>query len=754
MQAVGRRLLGASLLVLANAAAAPAWAQITAPPEQTQDDAAAVPEIVVTAQKREERLLNVPASITAESQDALQRRGATQLEDIIRNTPGISNAGPGQGNNTAITIRGVSTGTGIGLKQATVSLLFDDIPVDPNTAAIGTTNLRTVDIERVEVLRGPQGTLFGSGALSGAVRFITNKPNLDTFGGAAELTVATTHRGEESFAGNAVVNVPLVDDKLGIRAVGYGYQDGGWVDNLATGQRDVNRVETYGGRLAVAFRPTDRLSLTLTGIYQDSEDKGSGESLYALTLGASDFGRQTSLFKSPSSDLENKLVDLAAEYDLGAVSLFSSTTYGNRKSSTESEAGFYLPLLGFLLGVPGLSGEVPGQTGSDFDNFTQELRLSSNGSGPLRWTIGGFYLKSDGGGRQTVTAAAIVPIIGTSTLAQLDTKGGQEELAAFGEATYTIANRLDLTAGMRVSRTTVKFATESAGILLTQNPNPAFVVTTDIEQKETVANPRFSVAYRPSTNATFYVQAARGYRVGGPNLSAGLGGGGVPTSYKSDSLWNYEVGAKARLADGRVRLSGAAFYIDWSDIQTALVINNVNYTGNAGSARIKGLEFEAAVRPVDNFEVGGSFLLSDNELTDDVPELTRVTGTLGVFDGERLPASPERQATGYAELSIPAIGDGGYVRGTVQYIGDQFTDFGERGSKFGDYTTLDLRAGVNLGSLEVVAFANNVFDSQGKRSAFDLAAVGPIIAQPQLAYRVRPRTFGLTLRARFGGEAR
>ena len=714
-------------------------------------------DIVVTAQRREERLITVPASITAETQAALQRRGATQLEDVIRNTPGISNAGAGQGNNTVITIRGVSTGTGYGsLQQNTVALLLDDIPVDPATASIGTTNLRTVDIGRVEVLRGPQGTLFGSGSLSGAVRFITNKPDFSGFGASGEVTGATTRGGEGTFSGNLVVNAPIVDDKLAIRGVGYAYRDGGWIENLNTGQKNTNRVETYGGRVSVTYKPIDRLSFALTGIYQDSKDLGAGDSYYSPTPGVPDYRTTSPLARPRVAEIKNTIANLVTTYEFDTVNLTSSSTYQRRESTEDVDYGYFLPVIGAQVGIPTLSGAAPGPATSNFNIYSQELRLSSNGTGPFHWTVGGYYLKSKifGNSGQVITADAVKPILGTNILAALATSGGQEELAGFGEATYTIANRLDFTAGVRVSRTKVDFTTQSGGLLLTGNPNPATTVQTNIEQKETAANPRFSIAYRPDNDTTFYVQAARGYRVGGPNLSAGLAGGAVPTSYKSDSLWNYEGGVKARFAGGRVRLSGAFFYIDWSDIQIALKQNSVNYTGNAGSARIYGLELEGAIRPTDFLELGGNFTQSSNKLTSNSPNIVRVTGQIGVTSGERLPASPETQANGYAELSFHPGGHDAYLRGTVQYIGDEYTDFGKQGTKFGEFATVDFRAGVNLGTFEVAAFVDNAFDSQGKRSASDATTFGPYVAIPRLAFRTRPRTVGLTLRARFGSEDR
>lgn len=701
-----------------------------------------IEEIVVTATRREQRLLDVPTSITAETSQALRRRGATQLEDIVRNTPGLSNAGSGGGNRTNLTIRGVTSGTDSGLKQATVALLFDDIPVDPAGASIGTTNLRIVDVDRVEVLRGPQGTLFGSGSLSGAVRFVTNKPDLSNVAVSGELTGTTTRAGDESIWGNLVANVPLITDKLAVRVVGYGFDEGGWVDNVRTGERDVNSNQTLGGRLSFAARPTDRLNLTLAVMYQDSEDNGGGESLFSPAK-----PRVTNFRRSPEISGENTIVNLGARYDFDAVTFLSSSTYSRRNIETLDDAGYFVDLLGFALGVPGLTGSAPAVLFNKSDIYTQELRLSSPNTGALRWTGGLFYLRSEVNGGQTINALALKPVIGTDSLANISTDGLQEEIAAFGEATYKLGS-FEVTAGARVSDTKVAYDTASFGFLTTGNPNPAFVVRSSLRQSETTVSPRFSLAYHPSSDINLYIQAARGYRVGGPNLTAGLGTG-LPTSYDADHLWNYEVGAKTRLFDGRLQLNGALYYIDWSDIQAALSLNRISYTGNAGSAAIYGFELEAAAQATDWLQVGGSLSLSHGELTADVPTLTRVTGTVGVFDGERLPASPEVQVGAYAQASFNALGNDAFIRASTQYVGEQFTDFGKLGIRFGDYTVTDLRIGTSFGKVEVTAFLNNIFDSQGARGASAASNIGPLSIAPQLAFRVRPRTFGLTIRSGF-----
>ncbi|GAA0294948.1 TonB-dependent receptor [Sphingomonas oligophenolica] len=730
--------------VVAPAENALASADPVAGPSGASDPVAVPGDIIVTANKSRQRLIDVPASITAETGAQLRRRGATQLEDIVANTPGLINPGAGGGNNTNLTIRGVTTDTSLNLKQPTVAVLFDDIPVDPATAGLTTTNLRIVDIERVEVLRGPQGTLFGSGSLSGAVRYITNKPDMTKFSGSVEGTVASTKDGAGSQWGDAVVNVPLVSDRVAIRAVGYGFNEGGWVDNIRTGQRDANRNKTYGGRIALAAKPTEEFSISLTGAYQNSRDYALGDSLYAQPAGID--GQVTTERASNSNTAKSTLANLGLRYDFGAVSLFSSSTYIRRTVDSIDDGGFYTDAVAAIFGLPIVDHVTPARTFNAANIYTQELRLSSKGGGPLRWTVGGFYLRANTGGGQTISAPGLVPFLGTDNLTNLRSTGRQQEIAGFGEVTYTIAHRLDLTAGLRVSSTKLDITSVSNGILLTGGPT---FLTLQIPQRQTSYDPRFAVMYHPTSHVSLYAQASRGYRIGGANLTAGLGGPGIPTSYGSDSLWNYEAGIKASLLGGRLQLNGAGYYIDWKNLQVSLLSNNINYTGNAGSARIYGMELEVAAKPLSWLDVGGSMALSNAALTEDAPTLVRTTGLIGAKDGDRLPASPRTQGAAYAQLNFSRKGDAAYVRASGQYIGPSYTDFASQGIRFGDYATLDLRAGIIHKNVEISIFGRNLLDSDGARSAAPTFMVGPVLALPQVAYRIRPRTIGITGRVGF-----
>lgn len=710
------------------------------------DALASVDEIIVTANKSRQRLIDVPSSVTAETGAQLRRRGAVQLQDIIATTPGLTNPSPGSGNNTNLVMRGVTTDTALNLKQSTVSVLFDDIPVDPAVSGLLTTNLRIVDIERVEVLRGPQGTLFGSGSLSGSVRYITNKPDASRLSASVEGSLTGTRSSAVSDWGNVVLNVPILKDRVAVRAVGYGFDEGGWIDNISSGRKNVNRNKTFGGRVALAVQATDSLSMSLTGVYQDSRDYGQNDSLYFQPTG---YSQQVKSFPNEvQSELKTTIANLGLVYDFGSVSMFSSSTYIHRQAETRVNAFYYTDLVQAQFGLPPLDNTTPSRVFNNSNVYMQELRLASNGTGAFRWTFGGFYLRSvtpDGG--QTVSSPGLAPYLGTDNLIRFEVPGKQEEFAGFGEATYSLAHKLDLTAGVRVSRTTIDISSIASGLLITGSP--AALPPFRSLSKETAVNPRFSVLYRPIDQVSVYLQAARGYRVGGANNTAVLGGPDIPRAYGSDSLWNYEAGVKTNLLDGRLQLNADVYYIDWKNLQVSLVANGFAFTGNAGTARIYGFEAEIAAKPSSWLDLGGSLSLNNAALTKDAPTLVRSTGIVGAEDGDRLPGSPRVQGSVYAQLNFRHGDDKGFVRASGQYVGSSYTDFASQGIRFGDYGTVDLRAGIAHDNVELTIFVRNLLDGDGKQAAAEAASFNGVRFIDQLAYRVRPRTIGLTGRVEF-----
>jgi iron complex outermembrane recepter protein len=740
--------LSATLVAAACLLFQPSFAQ--SPGVNASSDTLA--EIVVTATKRTERLQDVPVSITAETGIELEHRGATQLQDIINTTPGLNNPGSGGGNSTNLTIRGVTTGTDLGLKQSTVALLYDDMPIDPVGQGGGASNLRVVDIERVEVLRGPQGTLFGSGSLAGALRYITNKPDLSQFSGSAEVTAANTYTGANSFSGNMVLNAPIIQDVLGIRLVAYDYDDGGWIDDLRAGE-NANPTKTDGARFSIAAKPNDQFSANLVLTYQDSKDyNGTDAGSLAVKPPNTGPGQISDGINDFIVELKSTIAALTLQYDFDSVTFTSVSTYHDRRSDTYGTDTYFVPLTSLIATgganiVQGIDNETYGIDGSI---YTQELRLASRGGGNFKWTAGAFYLHASAGGSQEDRSDAVIPVIGSDNIVDLIYHFGQQEIAAFGEATYTFADKWDLTGGARVSHYMVSAQIATGGYIPVYSILPSAYTHTDFHDLGTPVDPRVSLAYRLDPDLTLYTQVARGYRVGGVNLTSDVGGRNTPPSYAPDSLWNYEIGAKGRMFDGRLTYSTDFYYIDWSNIQVALQNQLGNYTGNASAARNYGVEFQVDAKPLSWLLVGAAFQLSKNEISKNDPTISRpATGLVGVQDGDVLPAAPEGQASTYAEVDFPVASFKGYVRATASYLGDEWTDFEHNGTKFGGFATESVRGGVNFGSYEVVAFVNNLSNSQGATGALDADIAGPVVLGNQELFRIRPRTVGLTLRAKF-----
>jgi outer membrane receptor protein involved in Fe transport len=728
--------------------AVPALAQTSgrASAEAAPADAGTDNDIIVTASKRAERLQDVPASIIAETGEALARRGATQLSDIVNNTPGLNNPSAGPRNLTNLTIRGVTTGTNTGIRQNTVQQLYDDIPLDP-TANAGTTNLRLVDIERVEVLRGPQGTLFGSGSLSGAVRYVTRKPELDKTSVSAEAGISFVNKGGTGGNGVATINVPLDPGRLALRASAYAYKDAGWIDGLRTGAKDINATETYGGRATLRWAPTDRFIADLTGLYQRSTDQSPGASLYDRP-GSNQVSdqRTDSRFRS-----RNVIIGFNFAYDLGGSDLVSQTVYHDRRYRSDGQIAYYVPLVTGI--TSGFQNVVQGFATDSLPNngkvFTQEIRLSSRGVGPFKWTVGGFFLTADIDARQSTTSGVLTPLFGSNNIVDVTITGRQRELAGFGQVSYTVADKVDLVAGVRVSSSKLRNRVVTGGFLPVFSFSPAAFVTTNFVQDNTPVTPHFSITYRPTADLSVYAAAARGFRVGGINVTSGVGGRATPPSYNPDNLWNYEIGVKGRAFDGRLSYSLASYFIDWNDIQVSLQNAIGNYTGNAGKAHLYGIEAEFTARPTDFFSFGGSVNLASNKLASNVPGLVTATGVITVRSGDLLAASSESQANAFAEYRTPAGGGEAYFRASGRYVGPAYTGFDRAGLRFGDYGTADLRVGYATGPYEFILYANNLFDSDGIAGANDATFAGPVQLQSKNAFRIQPRTLGATLRLSF-----
>jgi outer membrane receptor protein involved in Fe transport len=702
-----------------------------------------VEEVIVTAAHRAQPLSEVPIAATALTQDDLVRAGATRVQDVVRYSPGFSMTSGGA-NRDRIAVRGISTAQGQLLQQATVGQFVDEIVTDSGTGATTTLDSRLFDVERVELLRGPQGTLFGSGSLSGAMRIITNKPDLDAFHVTTEVRGESVEDGELGGGVSGMLNVPLVQGKLGVRAVAYGHNEAGYIDNAKLDQKDTNSERVRGGRLIVAAQPMETLSLQATVLHQNSKTYGGFASLVTPGLGARVEDYQSIQSVNSRNELEFSAANFVAQVDLGFASLLSSTSYSEREFNSIDDGTPYLTAITRLLGVPGgLTNPTPASTPSSMHQFSQEIRLASTGEHVVDWTVGAIYIDRDTRSGQWVIAPALVPLVGSGNLFALNVLSAQSEKAVFGEVSWDITSKLTATAGLRASRTSVGFDTTAGGFLATGSFSLTNTFSGDKEAD--TATPRFALSYALSDEARVYAQAAKGFRTGGPNLTASTLFG-IPSTYEPDSLWNYELGLKSLWLDRRLSFNAAVYYIDWQDLQLSLVNSGVSYTGNAGAAKSYGVEMETLWRMSSRWTVGSSLFGGRAELTENVSTLTRPTGVVGVRSGDRLPATPEFTSTTYLQFQPTTATT---LRAEHGYVGASYVDFDSKGPKLGDYHLVNLRGTLRVASVDLMLYVDNALNDDAWTTATIASSLAGQLLFPAVAVQLRPRTFGFEARYEF-----
>jgi outer membrane receptor protein involved in Fe transport len=692
-------------------------------PAAGRELATQIEEVVVTATKRTEDIQKVPFTVTALGEKDIKARGAQSVEQAIAYVPGVSFSSNGT-NSGSYSIRGVSTSTSVVNTQSPVALYIDDINIlDPAYPKV-TTNLRMFDIARVEVLEGPQGTLFGSGALGGAIRVITNKPDLGAFEAATQDTVAFTNGGGTSYSFNGMVNAPLVQDKLALRVVGYYDRGAGWVDNSTRGESDVNRSVSQGGRVELKWAATPDLTFVASALVEDDKPRDSAYSYYANH----EYNWDGAV---PNANYNNtKIYSLSGDYDLGWASATSITTYADRQESALAD------FTAVATGLLGITAPSPIDDSGPSRTFSQELRLASPSTDRLRWLVGGLYMNN----RRTVDETVLIPGSGalfgapSDVVSFADTRTRIREQALFGEVSFDLQPSLTLTAGARAFKDTIWIDQAVSGTLVGSS-------ATSSKSDESAVTPKINLAFHPTEATMIYAQAATGYRIGQVNTVASdpLSGEIIPSASRPDSLWNYELGEKSSFFNGRLLLNVAAYYIDWSDIQLdqKTLASGIFYTANAGKAHVEGVEVEIKGRPTAELELGGSLSLNHSRLVS-------VNPTVVATIGDRLPGSAPVNAVGYAQYTWPLNGTANlFGRVDVRYVGKAYSDLENATSlTYGRYTDVSLRGGVEWDDYAVTAFVNNVGGGRGAVSAF------PLFNQP-VAIRQTPLTAGVTLDARF-----
>jgi iron complex outermembrane recepter protein len=735
-------------------------------------------EIVITATKREESLSKVPASVVAFSEHDLQAAGATNFEEVAALTPGLQfdRTSVGPGTVTYVSIRGIFSPVG----TATTGVYIDDTAVQgrPTLGTFGNAYPVTFDLNRVEVLRGPQGTLFGAGAEGGAVRFIYNQPGLHDFTGQVRAEVAQTDHGGLSYEMGAAAGGPIVSDTLGFRVSAWYRTDGGWLNRVdpfsgAPVDTNANRTEAKSFRFAVTGAPLEGLTITPSFVYQSQLSHDSSAFMpYLSNPNAGQFNNG-SLLRQPYED-SFYLPSLNVEADLGAAKFTSVSSYFSRTANEIFDITSVLGTLGAAVHLPAGAGGYGNPLGAAYpasyadaapqpdyigqNILTQELRLASaERDSRFVWVVGAFYsnaLQHDLSNTYSNAINTAVHLPPGASTRYLEDHDSDTQEAAFGQVDFAIIDKLKLTAGIRAAH--VRFDIESLAGGLFNFGTPPIARTAESENPIT---PKFGLAYQADPDDLYYLSISKGYRIGGVNSALPTYcPGTAPNTYSSDSLWSYEIGSKNKLFDNHLQINASVFHIDWKNIQQSVLLSacEYGYTTNAGDASsngfdlalqtliMKGLTMNLGVSYTHatftrSVTVGGVPVVQKGDVIGLVPNVP-VPWVVTLSGNYEAPITAEMTGYLWAEDAYHSKNSGPFsndIPGGVSYAPNNVAN--------PSTNVLDLRSGVKWGKYDVSLFVDNVLNSHPNLYK-QVAAQGSTYAW----YRtLQPLTFGVTLAAHF-----
>jgi iron complex outermembrane recepter protein len=809
-QAAGCRGTAAYLWLALFAGVGVTQAQEQAPAAET-GAVAGLQEVVVTATRREESLSKVPISVMALTEEALDNRGIKDFSEIARFTPGVNF--DTSGTNT-ISIRGISSTGGAG----TTGIYIDDTPIQMRALAFNPDEAlpKSFDIDRVEVLRGPQGTLFGAGSEGGTVRYITTQPSVNRSSAYARAEIATTDNGAPSYEGGFAVGGPLIDNTLGARITLWYRRDGGWIDDinpvtLAPVQSNANYVDTYLARLAFLWTPSDKWSFTPSIYYQNQKrnDINNFWPLYSDPNAGKFVNADPTQRRVPDKFY---LTSLKIQGDLGAAQFISNTSYYDRKNQDGYEGtlynlGFYqlyaflppyptgasYPLIdgaGLHLPAGAMNYVSPSTVDNSQINITQEFRLqSSDPNARLLWTTGLFFSEN----RQSyleqihdpmlsqfqnalIGDPDIVNIFGVGYSPDfpedsyfLQTHAKDEQYAVFGEATYGVTEKLRLTAGARFSKNKYSFDTYTGGPQLF---GPS--ARGSGSNSENSFTPKLSVQYQADPNNMFYATYAKGFRPGGANNPLpyaacstdfqAFGIANAPTTYNSDTVDSYEIGAKNNL-NNRIRIASSIYYIKWNDIQQVVVppICQISFISNLGKAASKGIDLQVEASLTDSLLLDVAAGYNSARYTQD----SRLSGTETnpiVADGNAIVG--QTSEAGYGQATTPvtvaagleyrfnAFAHESFLRVDYTYEGRAKWPTASQDPNTLQYdpnnyvlpgtTFTSLRGGMQFGSVSLAAFCDNLTNTHALTAYNWTINPGDGNSRLERQYTFRPRTIGIT----------
>lgn len=730
------------MLILAALPAAQAVAQTA-----SEDTLA---EVVVTAQRREERLLDVPAAISAISGEQLSRQHLLGNADLAKQVPSLSFTVQGPGEST-LAIRGL--GTAYGLAPA-VSYYLNETPLDIRTDGVaGAPDVDFFDVERVEVLRGPQGTLYGSSSMGGALRVLTAQPDPTGMAVRAEAGISAMSGGGTGYSGKGALNLPL-SDNAAVRFVGAYEHIPGFIDRAAPGdytdpspdlqvtKKRANDADIKSGRVIGLWRPSDALSIKPSVYFSEIEAGASSEyfdNLPKYTTAAT--------YASP---LKSKLVNgnLLVEGDLGFASLLSSSSVLKRDVDNDDDYSLLLVNYASFFGLPTVNYPTLHRLSSHNDGFVQEFRLTSKSEGRLRWVAGAYYSRFKQHSIELLDSRVFADAIGqtdSTSIYTFDQDVLDRQTAAFADLTYKLLPNLEATLGARYYELKDRLENVQTGVLAAPN-QPR------VHAKANGTSPRFVLSYRPVQDVTLYGTAARGYRPGGPNVGLADGIGCALTDaysplYDPDSVWNYEIGAKTELLQRRLSVNVAAYRIDWKDVQQAVTDPGCGYiiVANVGEARSKGAEIEINARPIESLTLNAGASYTDAKFTSIAEAYQFASASVA---GDPLPEVPKRKFNVGAEYSLTMGADRtGFLRADWAYLSSVPTGFTTH-ERRPSYDTLSASVGMRTERYEVSLYGRNLTNEDG---ILDIrtGAVSSFEDVFRTQISTPPRTIGLNLKVEF-----
>lgn len=693
-----------------------------------RDAADSIEEVIVTAQKRSERLQDVPVPVSVVSTRTLVETNQLRLQDYATRIPGLSIGTATSGINQTVTIRGLSSGS-----NPTVAILIDDVPFSGNTgptAGLATPEIDPGDLERIEVLRGPQGTLYGASSLGGLIKYVTVDPSTESFQGRVGVgttSVTNGHKLGYSFRGS--VNLPI-SDTLAVGLSGFTRMEPGFVDDPVLGARGVDEQEVRGGRVSALWRPAEGWALKLNAIFQDHEahgvsdvDVALGEFEQSRPRGGTGYEKK---FQSYSATLTGRL---------GQFDLTSITGYNRQQADFLVDLSF----LSFLFGTDSdgqpVNAVAQRSRFGDIERFTQELRFATSLGSKVDALFGGYFTTQDA--LLTYTGQAVDRVSGAAIDNDyrfiLNAPGGYDEYAGFANLTFHATDRLDVQLGGR--QTWIKQSDQSTttqNIFIGGGPlvtSVGAINRVDLEEFTYLLTPSFKV----SPELMIYSRLASGHRVGGSNAASCLLAP-VPCQYNPDRSENYELGVKGDFLNHALTVDASLYYISWQDIQVSLVSGGIAYVSNAGKAKSQGVELSLEARPLDGLTIGGWVVWNDAVLTEDFP----ITSTVRGRRGDRLPLGMEWSGRLSVDQSFRLGKDfSGFVGAAANYVGERASSIGSAGlANYPSYTRVDATAGVRSrsGAWAVNLFVTNLTDQRGTHTGNP--AIGTVIY-------IQPRTVGL-----------